>query len=77
MGVVCKARGLNVEGIDETDAEYVGQMIGIAPSMAREIAYENDDDFHCHKRETPEQRWVRMRKWVESKLHQAAEAALK
>lgn len=68
MGVVCKARGISVQGIDETDAEYVGAMIGIAPAMAREIAFENDDDFRQLKNETPEQRWVRMRAWVAERL---------
>lgn len=68
MGVICKARGIDVVGVDETDAEYVGNLIGIAPAMAREIAFENDDDF-SGKTEPPEARWLRMREWVSSKLN--------
>ncbi len=66
IGVVCKKRGLDVSGVDVEDPERVGSLVGIARSMAAEIEYENDD---CGRHdETPEQRWIRMRKWVESSL---------
>lgn len=67
MGVICKARKILVDGIDETDSDYVADLLGIAPSMAKEIAYENDE-FNYTSKETPSQRWVRMRKWVADHL---------
>lgn len=66
IGVVCKARGLDVSKVDEYCPEEVGKLVGIARSMAAEIEYENDD---CGPdSETPEQRWTRMRKWVEDNI---------
>lgn len=74
LGVVCKARGIDVSKIDETDPECVADALGVAPAMAREIAYLNDDDFGYEgsrtraKEEDPEKRWIRMRKWVAERL---------
>lgn len=65
IGVVCKARGLDVSTVDFYDADQVGQLVGIARSMAAEIEFENDEG---HSTETPEQRWARMRKWVDDSI---------
>ncbi len=43
LGSVCKSRQLDVRNIDETDAERVGQVLGISHMMAAEIAYMNDE----------------------------------
>jgi hypothetical protein len=63
IGVVCKARGIDVSEINETDPYDVGAAVGIAHQMAEEIAFVNDDWS-----ETPECRWKRMREWVESQI---------
>lgn len=63
IGSVCKARGLDVKGIDVNDSEAVGKLVGISRSMAAEIEYMNDE-WGRHD-ETPEQRWEKMRKWVD------------
>lgn len=63
MGAVALKRGLDVSGIDPDDSGAVGALFGISRMMAAEIAYINDDE-HSHSRETPEQRWERVRKWV-------------
>lgn len=68
MGVACKARSLDVTKIDYTNADDVAKALNIAPTLAREVAFQNDDDFNYKSSETPEQRWVRMRKWVDEKL---------
>ena len=68
IGVVCKARELDVSAVDHEDPQAVGDLVGIARSMAAEIEFENDDDWHLAKAETPEQRWIRMRKWVDDHL---------
>ena len=40
---------------------------GIAPALAREIVWENDEAGWYD--ETPESRWKRMRAWVASRTH--------
>ena len=73
MGVVCKTRGLDVSKVDYDSPEQVGRLLNIAPSLAAEVAYLNDDDFRCEaKDETPEQRWQRMRKWVQGQMARPA-----
>lgn len=68
IGVVCKARGLDVSKVDYEDPESVGNTVGISRIMAAEIAYENDEAGPWQVDETPEQRWRRMRRWVETNL---------
>jgi len=65
IGSFCKAKGIDMDSIDYEDPEMVGRAVGISQSMAAEIEYENDDQYSS---ETPEQRWVRMRKWVDDNL---------
>jgi hypothetical protein len=65
MGVVCQSRGLAVTDVDENSPEEVGNLLGIAPQLAAEIAYENDE---CSDHLSHEERWMRMRKWVDDHL---------
>jgi hypothetical protein len=65
IGVVCKARGLDVRKVDVDSPEDVGALVGIAKQLAAEIEYENDEGWY---NETPQERWVRMRKWVDSQI---------
>lgn len=66
IGVVCKSRGVDVVGIDVDEPEQVAKAVGIAKQMAAEIEYENDEG--CWGKETPEERWQRMRRWVEKHI---------
>ena len=66
IGSVCKARGLDVRGVDPECPSTVGRLVGISRSMAAEIEYLNDEDGPGG--ETPEQRWTRIRKWVDRHL---------
>jgi len=43
IGVVCKARGLDVSKVDPEEPEQVGEAVGIARQMAAEIEYWNDE----------------------------------
>ena len=52
-------------GVDDVDAVKVGKRLNIAPAMAREIMYENDD---CYG--TPQERWEYMRKWVAREIRE-------
>lgn len=62
IGAVGEERGVNMADLDPEDADNVAKIFGIAPAMAREIVWENDE-AGPHK-ETPEQRFERMRKWI-------------
>jgi len=68
IGAVALARGLDVTGLDPENIEGVAAKFGISEAMAREIVFENDDDFSYSRKETPEARYMRMRKWVESHI---------
>lgn len=68
IGVVGAKRGVDMAALDPDDREAVGEAFGISPAMASEIVFMNDEG--SWQAETPEQRWVRMRKWVESNIRQ-------
>jgi hypothetical protein len=68
IGAVCKARGLDTSKVDVYDRYEVAKLVGITPTLAAEIEYQNDDDFGYRRSITPEERWIRMRKWVASML---------
>ncbi len=73
LGVVAKARGLDVsefipgddEDPDAHEGDGFGWLLGIADAMGCEIMYHNDEGRFD---ETPEQRFARMRRWVERQL---------
>lgn len=65
IGAVGKARGVDMSKLDPEDAESVAKVFGISPALAREIVYENDDEY---RNETPEQRFDRMRRWTEENI---------
>jgi hypothetical protein len=69
IGAVGKARGINMHDLDPDDYESVAGTFGIATSMAQEIVYENDEMGGY--RETPEQRFQRVRGWIESEIRAA------
>lgn len=61
LGALGKARNLDMRNVDPEDYETIGPLFGIADPLAREIVYKNDE---CGWHETPEQRFIRLRKWV-------------
>jgi len=65
IGSLGRARGLDMSKIDPEEPEQVAGAFGIATCLAQEVAYENDEGAY---RETPEQRWTRMRAWVERNI---------
>ena len=67
IGVVCKSRGIDVSKIDYEEPKQVGEAVGIARQLAAEIEYENDEGWYGRE-ESCEDRWKRMRNWVESKI---------
>lgn len=66
IGSVGRKRGMGLSKFDPDDIERVAGAFGIADSMAREIVWMNDE-VGSYK-ETPEERFVRVRKWIESEI---------
>lgn len=75
IGAAGKLRGVDMSGLDPEDAEGVASRFNVADCLAREIVWENDecdltheiewrDGKRCWRKETPEERFDRMRKWV-------------
>ena len=62
LGVLGAHRGLALDDLDPEDYRRVAKAFDIAPAMAQEILWENDDDWY--EKETPAERWVRMRAWI-------------
>jgi len=66
MGAVGKQRGIDMSALDPENIEGVAGTFGINQKLAMEIAYMNDEGGSYN--ETPEDRYVRMKKWVETNL---------
>lgn len=74
LGSVGRARGVDLSEIDPEDCDSVAEVLGIPPTLAKEIAFMNDDDW-SYAKETPEARWLRMKTWVEQNLKPVADDA--
>lgn len=72
LGAVGKARGIDMTGIDPEDREKVAEVFGIAPALAAEIVWMNDEAgryWHSQDKEGEDRaRFDRMRKWIEEHL---------
>jgi hypothetical protein len=77
IGAAGKLRGVDMSDLDPEDAETVAHQFNVADCLAREIVWENDEcgytnewlpDERRWRRETPEERFTRMRKWVRSQI---------
>lgn len=66
IGAVGRRRGVDMGDLDPEDRDRVASVFGIAGAMAAEIVYENDESM----RETTEQRYARMRRWVVSNIRE-------
>jgi hypothetical protein len=66
LGAVGKVRGIEMSKIDPEDRDAVADAFDIAPALAQEIAYQNDE--YLGEDQTPEQLWKSMRKWVGSQI---------
>ena len=63
LGAVGRARNLDMTDLDPEDPDTIAATFNIANAMNREIVYINDEwDY----KETPEQRYQRMKRWIES-----------
>lgn len=73
IGAVGRARGIDMKVLDPEDRDAVAKAFGIAPALAAEIVYMNDEANW--RSETPEERFARMRKWIEDQLFEPAPAS--
>lgn len=62
LGALDRHRGGSPGNLDPYDYDSLGSEFNIAHQLAQEVMWEND----CRPRETPEQRWFRMRNWAAS-----------
>lgn len=76
LGVVGQARGIAIAEINPEDIENVSKQFDIADALAREIVYQNDEAYWRPggKKETPAERWVRVRAWVQSNIAEGGAA---
>ncbi len=65
IGSVGKVRGVDMSKLDPEDYDSVAGTFDIAAPLAQEIVYMNDEGGW---RETPEERFIRMRKWIVSQI---------
>lgn len=66
LGSLGQKRGIDMKELDPEEPEMVGKAFDISSQLAAEVVYENDEG--SFKSENPEDRWKRMRAWVESKI---------
>lgn len=62
LGALGKARGIDLDKIDDEDYESVAAAFNVAEPLVRDVVYANDECGSLH--ETDAQRWERMRRWV-------------
>lgn len=71
IGAVGKLRGIDMSGLDPDDSCAIAKTFGISNAMVCEIVYMNDEhgwNFRERREETPEERFQRMRQWIESEI---------
>lgn len=73
LGVVGKARGIDLKSIDPEASDIVAKQFDIAEPLAREIVYINDECGWGYD-ETPEARWARVRYWAVQQLREETES---
>lgn len=68
MGAVMKSRGMfKISNINPHNRGIISSLLQIAPALVAELAFINDADFR-YIPETPEQRYCRVRLWIEEHL---------
>jgi len=66
IGAVGAARGIDMTNLDPEDYGTLAAKFGIAEALTREIFFENDEGGSF--KETPEARYLRVRRWVEEQI---------
>ena len=66
IGALGLKRSIDMKEIDPEDPDTVANKFNIAPALAREVVFMNDEG-HWNT-ESPEERFVRVRSWVEEQI---------
>lgn len=69
LGSVGMKRQVELANIYPGDHDTLAKMFDVAECLIQEVEYENDDGGNW--RETPENRWERMRKWCDRHIAKA------
>lgn len=64
LGALGQRRGIDMDGIEPSDRDLVGVAFNIAPALAAEIAFLNDEYYD----QSDEARYGRMLDWVRSQI---------
>ena len=65
LGALGAKQGIDLSKIDPEDSSKVAATFNIADALAREVVFMNDERSYV---EAPEERWVRVRNWVEKQI---------
>ena len=76
IGALGVKRGIPVKDLDPDDPLAVADIFDIAPCLAQEVVFMNDeyydqrltDDKKAYRDYTPEERWQKMRDWIEKQI---------
>ena len=69
LGCLGLAQNLPMVGVNPEAHGLLSRIFNVAPSLIREVEFENDDHDHwSDASDNPEVRWYRMRRWVTSNL---------
>jgi hypothetical protein len=70
IGSLGRARSIDMSKLDQEEPEGVAAAFNIAPCLAQEVVYMNDEWLYG---ESPEDRWKRMRRWAEEMIKKVSE----
>ena len=68
LGAVGKARGIDFAKIDTYDHESLSKTFGIAPAMAQEIMWINDEAATWRGEDQDAQRWQEVKNWIKEEI---------
>lgn len=68
IGALGLAKNVRMDDLDAGDADEVAKRFDISSVLAREVVYLNDECYLDRGKETPEDRWKRMRDWAKSHI---------
>lgn len=67
LGVLAKNKNIDVSNINPEDSEAIAKIFNVSKALIKEIVYQNDEGG-WNEEEEPEERWIRMRKWLLAKI---------
>lgn len=68
LGAVGKARGIDLAKIDTYNHKSLSKTFGIAPAMAQEIMWINDEAATWRGEDQDAQRWQEVKNWIKKEI---------